>query len=834
MILDSFRQDVRVGFRVLFKDKTFCFLAVLVLGLGIGGATTQFTIVNAIVLRGFSFPHPEQLMSVGLIDPKASDQNNNFGLGTIPTAQDYEDLKATQKSFSMMAGYLNGSTVNLTYKNNPQRYTGGYVTEDFFKIIGVSPVFGRDFTAADNKPGAEKVAILGDEIWRRDFGADPNVVGQSVRINGKAATIIGVMPPNFKFPVSEELWTPLYNEFPPQPRGDLRLGANNNAPAIMGRLKAGVTIDQANAEFIALARHLAEDNPKTNQNLTSASVQPLLNTFTGVQFRQTVWAMLAAVILVLLIACVNVMNMQFGRAALRAKELAIRGALGATQWRLVRQMLTESLVVAVFGAIAGVIVAYWAVDFYVRSINALPFPAPYYWKFTIDGSVLAFTVAITLLATIVSGLVPAFLSARGNAAEIMKEGGRGNSSRLANTITRVLVIGQIALTAALLIAATLEIKSIRNQMKLDYGYDENGIYAARMALMDGAYPSEDSRREFFQRAARALQANSQFESAAMSSRFRMTFDGQGQYEVDGKNYLTDRDRPRGNFESVSNNYFTTLGLKILEGRDFTVDDVDSKQPVAIVNSSFARKYWGNQSAIGHQVRIFNPGQPQPWRTIVGVVPDTLMQGPFDQQTESVGFYMPLLGGSPAPQFCTILVRPRPGQRADTLGPALSRAVTELDSNLPTYFAGTPGRFHNEILSANRIIATLFTIFGIVAFILSAVGLYGVMSFSVNQRRQEFGIRMALGADAARIFRMVMKQGAWQLAIGLVLGAGGIALLLGVIAAAALKNILFKVNALDPTIYFAVAGLLALVAAISCFVPARRATHVDPVATLRYE
>jgi putative ABC transport system permease protein len=834
MILDSFRQDVRVGLRVLFKDKTFCFLAVLVLALGIGGATTQFTIVNAIVLRGFSFPHPEQLMSVGLIDPKASDQNNNFGLGNIPTAQDYEDLKATQKSFSMTAGYLNGSTVNVTYKNNPQRYTGAYVTEDFFKIIGVSPVLGRDFRAEDNKPGAEKVTILGDEIWRRDFNADPNIVGQSVRINGKAATIIGVMPPNFKFPVSEELWTPLYNEFPPQPRGDLRLGASNNAPAVMGRLKADVTIDQANAEFIALARHLAEDNPKTNQNLTSASVQPLLNTFTGVQFRQTVWAMLAAVILVLLIACVNVMNMQFGRAALRAKELAIRGALGATQWRLVRQMLTESLVVAVFGAIAGIVIAYWAIDYYVRSISALPFPAPYYWKFTIDGSVLAFTVAITLLATIGSGLVPAFLSARGNAAEIMKEGGRGNSSRLVNTITRVLVVAQIALTAALLIAATLEIKSIRNQMKLDYGYDENGIYAARMALMEGAYPSENSRREFFQRAVRALQASSQFESAAMSSRFRMTFDGQGQYEVDGQKYLTDRDRPRGNFESVSDNYFTTLGLRILEGRDFTVDDVDSKQPVAIVNASFARKYWGNQSAMGHQIRIFNPGQPQPWRTIVGVVPDTLMQGPFDQQTESVGFYMPLLGASPAPQFCTILVRPRAGQRADALGPALSRAVADLDSNLPTYFAGTPGRFHNEILSGNRTIATLFTIFGIVAFILSAVGLYGVMSFSVNQRTQEFGIRMALGADARRIFRMVMTQGAWQLAIGLVLGAGGIALLLGVIAAAALKNILFKVNALDPTIYFAVAGLLVLVAALSCFIPARRATRVDPVAALRYE
>jgi predicted permease len=380
----------------------------------------------------------------------------------------------------------------------------------------------------------------------------------------------------------------------------------------------------------------------------------------------------------------------------------------------------------------------------------------------------------------------------------------------------------------------LQIKSIRNQMKLDYGYDENAIYTARMALMEGAYPSEDSRREFFQRAVRALRTNPRFESAATSSRSRMTFDGQGQYEVDGQDYLTDRDRPRGNFESVSDNYFTTLGLKILEGRDFTVDDVDSKQPVAIVNASFARKYWGNQSALGHQIRIFNPGQPLPWRTIVGVVPDTLMQGPFDQQTESVGFYMPLLGASPAPQFCTILVHPRAGQRADTLGPALSRAVAELDSNLPTYSPGTPARFHHEILNNNRIIATLFTIFGVVAFILSAVGLYGVMSFSVNQRTQEFGIRMALGADARRIFQMVMTQGAWQLIIGLVLGAGGAALLLGVLAAAALRNILFKVNTLDPSIYFAVAAVLTVVAAASCFVPARRATRVDPIHALRAE
>ncbi len=832
MILDTFRQDVRIGLRVLFKEKTFCFLAVLVLALGICGVTTQFTIVNAFLLRGFSFPHPEQLVSVGLIDPQASEQNNNFGSGNIPAAQDYEDLRAAQKSFSLMAAYLNGSTVNVTYKNNPQRYTGGYVTEDFFRIVGVSPMMGRDFTAEDNRPGAEKVTILGHEIWQRDFNADPTIVGQSVRINGKAATVIGVMPPNFKFPISEQLWVPYYNEFPLKPRGDLEGG--QVGPAILGRLKAGVSLDQVNAEFVGLAKRLATDNPKTNKQLVSASVQPLLNTFTGPQLRQTVYAMLGAVIVVLLIACVNVMNMQFGRAALRAKELAIRGALGATRWRLVRQMLTESLLVATFGTVTGVILAYWAVESLSNSLNSLPFPLPYWVSFTIDERVLLVTVAFTLLATLCSGFIPAWLSARANAAEMMKEGGRGNSSRLTNIITRILVVGQIALTAALLIAATLQVKSIRNQTTLDYGYNEAGIYTARMGLFEGDYPTSDARVQFFARTLRALRADPAFDGAAMTSRFRMTFGNFGQYEVDGQTYVTDRDRPQGNSENISDNYFKTLGIKVLEGRDFTLDDSDAKQPVAIVNASFAHKYFGRDSALGRRVRLFNPATPQPWRTVVGVVPDTLMQGPFNTQTDQTGFYVPLLGASPSPQFCTIVVRPHAGQRADTLGPALSRAVAKLDSNLPTYFAGTPERLHSEILGVNRVTAMLFMIFGGVAFVLSAVGLYGVMSFSVSQRTQEFGIRMALGADATRIFRLVMTQGAWQLIIGLTLGAGGAALLLGFIAAAALQNILFKVNALDPFIYTVVAALLTSVAAISCFVPARRATRVNPIVALRAE
>jgi predicted permease len=830
MFFESFFQDLRIGLRMLVKDKTFFILSVTVLALGICGVTTQFTMVNAIMLRGFSFPHPEQLMSVGLIDPQASDQQNNFGNGNIPSGQDYEDLRAAQKSFALLSAYLNGSTINVSYQKNPQRYTGGYVTEDFFKIIDVKPILGRDFTGEDNKPGAEKVTILGNEIWKRDFNGDPRIVGQSIRINGKAATVIGVMPANFKFPQNEELWVPLYNEFPLKPRGD----PNGIGPAIMGRLKPGVTQDEANAEFSGIAKRIAKDNPKTNEHLTSASVRPLLRAFTGPQLRQIMYAMLGAVIVVLLIACVNVMNMQFGRAALRARELAIRGALGATRWRIVRQMLTESFLIALLGAIVGVALAYWAVDLLAEITSSPQFQLPYWIRFTIDSRVLGFTLGAVLFATMVSGLVPALLAARGNTSEMMKEGGRGNSSRLVNVITRILVVGQIAMTAALLIASALQIRSIRNQVKLDYGYDENGVYAARMGLFEGDYPTEDSRRAFFKRAVRALRANQNFAGAAMSDRFRMTFSNFGRYEVDGKTYATDRDRPEGNSEAVSDGYFNTLGLKILEGRDFTLEDSDAKQPVAIVNASFARKYWGNQSPLGHQVRNFNPAQPQPWRTIVGVVPDTLMQGPFNTQADSAGFYVPLLGASPAPQFCTIIVRPHPGEAAANLGPALSKAIAQIDSNLPVYFPGTPATFHAEALSGPRLVASLFSIFGMIAFLLSAVGLYGVMSFSVNQRTQEFGIRMALGADAGRIFKMVMSQGAWQLVIGLVLGIGFMALFLGVVAANALQTILFKVNALDPYIYTSVAAMLTAVAAASCFVPARRATRVNPMIALRAE
>jgi putative ABC transport system permease protein len=831
MLLESFLQDIRIGLRVLIKEKSFSLLAVFVLALGICGVTTQFTVVNALVLRGFSFPQPEQLMNVGLLDPLQNANNNNNGLGFFPSATDYEEIRSAQQSFAMMAAYINGSTVNVTVHGNPLRYTGAYVTDNFFRILGVAPIIGRDFTAADNLPGAERVTLISHQIWQHDFGGKADVLGQTVRMNGRTATIIGVMPPKFQFPVSEELWVPLYNEFPVRPRGD----PQGLGPNVFGRLKPGVSVDQANVEFAGLARRMAFANPKTNRQLVTASVAPLINNFIGPQIRQTLYAMLGAVVMVLLIACVNVMNMQFARAALRAKELAIRGALGATRWRLVRQMLTESLLLATLGAAAGVLLAYWAVDFLFRATQSLPFPLPYWVSFDIDGPVLAFTVGLTLLAALLSGLVPALLTARASAAAVMKESGRGNTSRLVNRLTRGLVVTQIALTAALLIASSLQIKAVVKQTTLNYGYDENGVYTARMGLFEGDYPTPESRMLFFQRSLRALRANPSFDGAALTGRFRMTFGGFGQYEVDGKVYVTDKDRPQGNFEFVSDGYFSTIGLKIIEGRDFTIDDTDAKQPVALVNASFAQKYFGRGSPLGQRVRIYNPSQPQPWRTIVGVVPDTLMQGPFNQQTDNSGFYVPLLGVPPMPQFATLVVRPHGGLKAEGMAAPLRQAMNQLDANLPLYFAGTPAHLHDEILGFNRITATLFSIFGIVAVVLAAVGLYGVMSFSVNQRMQEFGIRMALGADARKILGMVMGQGAWQLAGGLVVGLGAMLALVQIVGGENLsQNFLAGINPLNPAIYASVAALLAVVAVVSCHVPARRATRVDPMIALRAE
>ncbi len=835
--METFVRDVRIGVRVLVKERAFCSLAVIVLALGICGVTTMFSVVNGVMLRGFSFPTADRLVSATFIDPSST---SFFGVNGQVSPMDYEELLPEQQSFEHLAAYLNGSTVNVTIDGHPQRYTGVYATEHFLRILGVTPLLGRDFTADDNKPGAPKVALIGYGVWQRDFAGAADIVGRAVRVNSKPATIIGVMPNGFAFPTNEELWLPLYSEFPPRPRND----PTTVNPAVIGLLKRGVSVDQANAEFAAFAARFAKAYPDTNKRFNAARVEPLIQTFTPRPLRGTLWTMLAFCVGVLLIACVNVMNMQFARATLRAKELAVRSSLGATRGTLMRQMLTESLLVSAIGAALGVALAFASIAWLSAAVHALENPPPSWITFDVSPLVLAISVVATLGSAVASGLLPAWMASRENAVDVLRDGGRGNTSRSVTLVSRALVVFQIVVTCVLLVGSLLELRSILKQQQIDYGYDTNGILSARMGLMDGAYPTSEARKAFYDRLVRALQSEPTFESVALTNRFRMVFSGNGAVEIEGRTYVEDRDRPQANFEQVTGSFFDVTGQRLLEGRAFREDDLDAKLPVAIVNAAFARKHFGADRAVGRRFRAVdaNTKTPGPWRTIVGVVSTVRMLGPFnnpnvDDSGYYIPFYSPATGPAlPAPlaaQFATVVVKPRAGQRADALATTLRRDVQKVDADLPLYFVGTPASHQNVFIAQNRIIAAMFSIFGLVAVVLASVGIYGVMSFSVNQRTQEFGVRMALGANARKIVAMVLRQGAVQIGIGLALGFS-----LAFAAANALgtgiQNTLYGVTARDPMTYAAVSAVVTIVSAIATLVPARRATRVDPMIALRAE
>jgi predicted permease len=838
MLADTFVRDVRVGVRVLAKEKTFCALAAFVLALGICAVTTMFAVVNGAMIRGFSFPHADRLTNVTFIDPTTT---TFFGVNTQVFSMDYEEFAPVQTSFELMAAYLGGSTVNLTVDGNARRYTGAYTTEHFLRVLGVSPILGRDLTAADNRPGAERVLIISHGLWQRDFGGAAGIVGKAVRLNGKPATIVGVMPQGFTFPGNEEVWSPLYSEFPVRPRNDPQ--ANN--PAIVGLIKPDVSLEQAQAEFTAFARRFAAAYPDTNKPFNAALVEPLIKTFTPLPIRGLLLTMLAFCGGVLLIACVNVMNMQFARATVRARELAIRSSLGASRTRIMGQMLTESLIVATVGAVGGVLLAFVSVNWVDAAFRTGDNGPPAWMVFRIDGLALVITVAATLVATVGSGLLPAWMASRANTAAALADGGRGHTGGRVSLVTRGLVVFQIVTTCVLLIGSMLQLRSILNQQRIDHGYDTSSLMTARMGLMEGDYPTQESRKVFYDRLLRELRQSPTFEAVALTSRMRMVFSGSGPIEVEGRTYRERRDRPNANFEQVTGGFFHALGQRLIEGRDFTDQDVDTRQPVAIVNAAFAERHFGRESALGRRFRTGDGAVPEqygPWRTIVGVVSTVRMTGPFNNpNVDDTGFYVPFFvnpfgpaqTGPFANQFATVLVKPRPGQRPEAVLPALRKEVAKADPNLPLYFPGTPAQHLQGAVSANRIIAVMFSVFGVVAVVLAAVGIYGVMAFAVSRRTQEFGVRVALGADRARIMTLVLRQGARQVGLGLTLGLG-LAFAVTTAGADAIGNMLFGVAPRDPLTYAAVAALVTVVALGAIFVPAQRATRVHPVIALRAE
>ncbi len=834
---ETLRQDVRIGLRVLRKDLSFCTLAIFVLALGIAAVTTQFSVVNGVMLRGFSFPNASRMMNVRFVDPTSA---NFFGVNGQLLSADFEEMRPEQKSFERMTALLSGSTVNVTVDGVPRRYTGAYVTEDFLPILGVGPMLGRDLTPADNKPGAPVVAIIGYGLWQRDFAGTRDIVGKAVRINGAPATIVGVMPQGFSFPTNDELWIPLYTEFPVRPRNDPQA----NAPAVIGLIKPDVSIAQAQAEVTGYAQRFAKAYPDTNKPFNAGVVEPLIKSMTPLPLRGTLLTMLGFCVGVLLIACVNVMNMQLARALLRARELAVRSSLGATRARLIRQMLTESLILAGLGALIGIGLAYLSIDWLVATIWSMEDPPPDWMKFTLDGAALAITLIATVAAALMAGVIPAWMASRVDAVAVLREGGRGYTGHRLSLITRGLVVFQIVVTCVLLIGAMLQLRSLLEQQAIDYGYDTEGLLTARMGLMEGDYPTPEARKLFYDRLLRGLRAAPEFETVALTSRFRMVFSGNGPIEIEGKVYKDRRDHPRANFEQISAGFFEALGQKVVDGRSFTDADLESNEPIAVVNAAFAKKHFGNDSAVGRRFRTGDGTTPAygPWRRIVGVVTTVRMLGPFNNpNVDDAGFYVPFYSvpfgpASPTPiaaQFGTVIVKPHAGQRPTALIGALQREVRKADPNLPLYFVATPKQNLDSAIAANRVIAMMFTAFGVVAFVLAAAGIYGVMSFAVNRRTQEFGVRMALGAGNRQILGMVLTQGARQVALGLGLGLG-LAFLLGTLGAQAIGNTLFNVSARDPLTYGAVSLLVTVISFAAILVPGRRATRVDPMIALRAE
>jgi len=835
-MLENLLRDVRIGVRVLLKERGFCALAILVLALGICGVTSMFAVVNGVIIRGFSFPNAGRLVHIDFIDPTTgSGLNANHRMASL----DFAELAAAQRSFTMIAAYSGGETINVTVDGEPRRYEGTCATADLFRILGIDPALGRNFQAADDRPGAEKVVIISDGLWQRDFGGARDIVGRVVRLNGSPATIIGVMPKGFAFPYREDIWIPLHGQFPVLPRNDPR----DRTAMVLALVKPDVSFDAANAEVTSFARRFADAYPATNKRYTAGLVLPLIQVYTPEGLKGTLLTMLGFCVGVLLIACVNVMNMQFARAALRAKELAVRSSLGASRGRLVRQMLTESLILATSGAALGIPLAYEATDWLWATVHSMQYGPPTWMTFDIDAQVLALTVAATATAAVVSGLVPAYLASRADTVAILRDQSRGSSSRGVALATGGLVVVQVVVTCVLLVGSLLQLRSIVKQQQVDFGYDTRDVLSARIGLTGAQYDAPEARTLFYDRLLVALRNSPDFGAAAITNRNRMVSSGVTRIEIEGKTYREQRDRPVANWEKVSGGFAETIGQRVIQGRTIGDDDLDSRLPVAVVNEAFARRHFGRDNPVGRSFRtVGEDEQAGPWRTIVGVTRTVRMLGVYNSPlVDDSGFYVPFYGtiGGPVPPapapsaFATVVVRPKENVRAETVVFALRRAVEKVDRDLPLYYVGTPAQHYDNALAQNRVIAGMFSVCGLVAVLMASVGLYGVMSFSVNRRRQEFGVRMALGADRRAIMGIVLRRGGRQIALGLTVGFA-LAFGLATVGRDVLAGMLFNVSPHDPFSYAVVFAVVSVVSLVAALVPALRAARVHPATALRAE
>ena len=809
-ILEILGQDIRYGARILCKNPGFTAVAALTLALGICAVTTQFTLFSGLLMRGLPFPEPNRLVSITLRDP----------IGQTPDTSmcDFLEWQQYQRSCEDLAASDSYRWLNVAIEGVPRPVGGLFVTHNFFSLLGIRPSLGRDLIAKDEQPGAEPVALISHGIWEREFGGTPDIVGRTLRLEGRVTTVIGVMPPGFKYPNHEEIWAPLLLS-PERARSNV---------SVLGRLKAGVTADLAQAEFSVLAQRLTQKSAPANRALSSARVESLHHKLVG-EMRDTLTALLAAAIAVLVIACANVMNLQFVRVSSRMRELAMRGALGASRGRLLRQTLTEGALVGVLGGLVGVALTHWTTQTFRAALGQIRFGALPAWAITeIDSTVLMFTLSVIAASVITSSLLPALLASRANAMWVLKEGAHGQPNRFVSRIGGGPVIAQISLTCSLLIASLLQVKSITRYANVDVGFKPDEVLAGRLSLV-ARYDTAEARAGIYERLLRDLRGDPAFTKVALTSRALAVGGGLSErlevedgHETFAEGYLTA-------VEYVSDGYFDTVGMRLREGREFQAGERRRGEPAALVNDSFVRKHFQGASALGRRVRLWHADNSRSeWHTIVGVVPDTNLQN-FDPHRDGSGVFLPMEGF--VPNFPTIVVRGR--TRADTLVEPLRRAIARLDPDLTLYGIGTPRANLFAFNGRARVIAKISSIFAFISCALATVGLYGVASYTVSQRTRDIGVRMALGADQMRIMGVVLARGGLQLVVGATAGIA-LALVFVQIAGTRFAGFLYQVNPRDPMIYGAVVLLLAAATFLACLIPARRAARVDPIVALRHE